>query len=147
MNCGFELLTEIHLLNSIVADGYEQYWNMKHLFVSIMRLSKLLNIHYSAVPIYGAASHIKTYGDLIQHVSMLDFLIRYRLGKIATGVYDRDGWNIKDLSAEYIKQILNLDENAVVGDQIKAGESERSVISPQVKILMDHVFEGHILGK
>lgn len=29
INCGFESATERHLLSTIVADGFEQFWNLK----------------------------------------------------------------------------------------------------------------------
>lgn len=117
------------------------------LFVPVMRESKLHNMDYRAVTIYGAGPLIHTYGDLIQQVTTLDFVIRYKLGKVVSGVYDRDGWNMKDLPAEYIEQVLILDENGLVGDRSEAGESECFAISPKAKNIIDHVFEGHILSK
>lgn len=117
INCGFEFATERRLLNAIVADGLKQFQNLKELFVPVMRESKLHNVDYRAVAIYGADPHIDTYGDLIEQVTTLDFIIRYRLGKIVSGVYDRDGWFMKDLSAEYIQQVLIQDENELVEDR------------------------------
>lgn len=76
MNCGFTFETESYLLNAIVADGLEHFRNLKELFVPVMRESKLHNMDYRAVAIYGADPPINTYGDLIDQVTTLDFVIR-----------------------------------------------------------------------
>lgn len=95
-HCGFESATERYLLSKIIADGFQQFRTVKDLFDPVMRASKLLNIHYSAVPIYGAGPRIFTYGDLIQQATTLDFVIRYKLGNAVDGVFDRDGWKVKN---------------------------------------------------
>lgn len=136
MNCGFKCITERYLLNTIVADGFEQFRNVKELFVPVMRASKLHNIDYRSMTIYGAGPHIETYGDLIQQVTTLDFIIRYKLGKVVGGVYDRGGWNMQALPAEFLEQVLIQDEN---------GDQSEVVISPEAKNIIDRLFEGHIL--
>lgn len=145
LNCGFESATEGYLLGTILAKGFEQFWNVKNLFVSVMRESKLHNIDYRAVPIYGAGPDIHTYGDLIKRVTTLDFIIRYKLGKVVSGIYGRNRFEMKDLPAEYIEHVLISEENGLIGNQSEAWDSERFTILPKAKDIIDYVFEGHIL--
>lgn len=93
MNCGFEIVTERFLLSTLISDGFEQFCGVKELFGPVMSASKLLNINYRDVPVYGGGSRIYSYGDLLDQVSMLDFIIRYKLGKVINGVSNR--WKIK----------------------------------------------------
>lgn len=139
MNCGFEVSIECKLLNTIIADAFEQFWNIRKLFIPVMRESKLLNVHHSEIPIYGVGPQIYTYGDLIQKVTMLDFILRHRLGNF------RDEWKMKNLPAEYIEQILSQDE--FDGRRFDAGKTESSEILLKEKNIINYVFGDHFLGK
>lgn len=146
MNCGFELSTERYLVSTLIANGIQQFCSVKELFVPVMRASKSLNIHYSAVAIYGGGP-FHTYGDMIQQVSTLDFVIRYKLGRVVSGVYGHE-FKMKVLSAECIEQILSQDDDiyqsGIFGDR---SDGRKSGISLKAKNIVDHVFEDHILGK
>lgn len=145
LNCGFEPATECYLLGTILAKGFEQFWNVRNLFVSVMCESKLHNIDYRAVPIYGAGPDIHTYGDLIQRVTTLDFIIRYKLGKVVSGIYGCSRFKMKDLPAEYIEHLLILEENGPIGNRSEAGDLERFATLPQAKDIINYVFEDHFL--
>lgn len=142
MICGFELVTERYLLNEIIADGFQQFCEAKNLFVPVMRASKLLNIPYNAVSIYGGPHY--TYGELIHHITTLDFVIRYKLGKIVSGIFDQVGFKIKDLPAECVEQFFNKDENRCVGNRSGGRKLDFPFIE---KNIVDYVFGDHILGK
>lgn len=140
MNCGFESSTERYLVNNLIADGINQFCNAKELFFPVMSASKFLEIDYKAVTIYGGGPFY-TYGDMIQHLSTLDFVIRYKLGKI---VNNRHEFKLKYLSAECIEQFICHYEYGPFEDRT---DGQNSKISIMAKDIVDYVFEDHVLGE
>lgn len=140
---GFEPVNERSLVRTIVADGFKYYSDAKKLFIPAIRASKILNIHYSAVRIYGGGPQIYTYGDLIQKITTLNLIIRYQLCKVVSDKYKRDEFKMNELSIEFIEGFLN--DNGPVDDQsadIVFGFSD----SYREEIIIDIAFQNHILG-
>lgn len=132
MEYGFEPASERSLVRTIVADGFKYYSDARKLFIPAMRGSKILNVHYSTIRIYGGGPQICTYGDYIQKITILDFILRYQLCKVVSDRYKGNKFRMNELSIEFIEELL--DGNGPADDRF--GE----------KIIIDMAFQNHVLG-